>query len=188
MSSHQQNWKITETPFLGAAATESDAAAWFAVHTRARHEKVLAQRLREKGVTAFLPLVKSVHRWSDRKKTVELPVFSSYLFVNLAPTHENRLRVLMEDGILGFVGIRRQGIAIPDEQIDTIRMLVEQQLPYSSHPFLKIGQRVRVRNGALSGMEGILVSRSGENTLVISVDALQRSLGVRIEGYDVEPI
>lgn len=188
MSSHQQIWNESETPFLAVPATEPQEAVWFAVHTRARHEKVIAQRLREKGVATFLPLVKTVHRWSDRRKTVELPLFNSYLFVNLAPTHENRLRVLMEDGILGFVGVRRQGIAIPDEQIEAIRILIAQQLPYSSHPFLKIGQRVRVRSGALSGMEGILVSRSGEHTLVISVDALQRSLGVRIEGYDVEPV
>jgi transcription antitermination factor NusG len=61
-------------------------------------------------------------------------------------------------------------------------------LPWSSHPFLNIGQRVRIRSGALQGVEGILVSRSGENSLVISVEAIQRSMAVRIEGYDVEAV
>jgi hypothetical protein len=80
------------------------------------------------------------------------------------------------------------GIPIPDEQIDAVRMVVEEGLPLGSHPFLKIGQRVRVRNGALSGLEGILIARSGERTLVISLDAIQRSMHVRIEGYDLEPV
>jgi transcription antitermination factor NusG len=86
-----------------------------------------------------------------------------------------------------LVGGRGEGIAIPDEQIDAVQGLVEAQLPWSSHPFLKIGQRVRIRSGALDGLEGILVSRNGDRTLVISVDAIQRSLAVRVEGYEVEP-
>jgi transcription antitermination factor NusG len=87
-----------------------------------------------------------------------------------------------------LVGDRGEGAPIPDEQINTVRSLVEGQLPWSTHPFLKIGQRVRIRSGALDGLEGILVSRNGDRTLVISVDAIQRSLAVRVEGYEVEPI
>ena len=94
--------------------------------------------------------------------------------------------MLCVDGVFAFVGPRGEGTPIPDAQIDAVRTLVEGPLPWSSHPFLKIGQRVRIRNGALEGIEGILVSRSGESTLVISVDAIQRSMAVRIEGYDVE--
>jgi transcription antitermination factor NusG len=69
-----------------------------------------------------------------------------------------------------------------------VRNVVEGQMPWSCHPFLKIGQRVRIRSGALDGVEGILVSRNGDRTLVISVDAIQRSLAVRVEGYEVEPV
>jgi transcription antitermination factor NusG len=79
------------------------------------------------------------------------------------------------------------GIPIPEEQINAVRLIIEEGLPVCSHPFLKIGQRVRIRTGALNGVEGILVSRSGERTLVISLEGIQRSLQVRIEGYDVEP-
>jgi transcription antitermination factor NusG len=89
--------------------------------------------------------------------------------------------------VLGLVGSHGEGASIPDEQIDSVRTLVEGAVPWSSHPFLKIGQRVRIRSGALNGMEGILVSRNSGDTLVISVDALQRSLAVRVEGYDLEP-
>jgi transcription antitermination factor NusG len=103
------------------------------------------------------------------------------------PNRSERLRVLRVEGVFGLVGGRGEGIAIPDEQINAVQGLVEAQLPWSSHPFLKIGQRVRIRSGALDGLEGILVSRNGDRTLVISVDAIQRSLAVRVEGYEVEP-
>jgi transcription antitermination factor NusG len=86
------------------------------------------------------------------------------------------------------VGASGEGVAIPEEQIDAVRGLIEGPMPWSSHPFLKIGQRVRIRSGALDGLEGILVSRNGDRTLVISVDAIQRSLAVRVEGYEVEPV
>jgi transcription antitermination factor NusG len=158
------------------------------VQTRARHEKVIAQRLRDQGVTTFLPLVREVHGWSDRRKTVELPLFGCYVFARILPRNEDRLRVLVVDGVLRFVGPGGQGIPIPEEQIEAVRKLVEEQLPFCSYPFLKIGQRVRIRGGALDGVEGLLTARSGERTLVVSVDAIQRSLAVRIEGYDVEPV
>ena len=161
---------------------------WYAVQTRARHEKVVAHRLEEQGVTTYLPLVTEVHRWSDRKKTIELPLFSCYLFARLLPTNEDRLRVLTLDGVFQLVGGGRQGTPIPDEQISAVRALIEGELPVSVYPFLKIGQRVRIRSGALNGVEGILIARNGDRTLVVSVDAIQRSLAVRIEGYDIEPV
>ena len=75
---------------------------------------------------------------------------------------------------------------IPDEQIDSIQRLLSHKIACQAHPFLKVGQRVRVRGGALEGMEGILTCYNKDQSLVISIDAIQRSLAVRIEGYDVE--
>jgi len=169
--------------------TATDQAEhWYALQTRVHRERVVEQRLQERGVPTFLPMVTEVHRWSDRNKRVQLPLFSNYLFVKLAPSKVERLRVLCVDGVFSFVGPRGEGTPIPDTQIEAVRALVDGKLPWSSHPFLKIGQRVRIRSGALEGVEGILVSRSGESTLVISVDAIQRSMAVRIEGYDVEAV
>jgi transcription antitermination factor NusG len=165
-----------------------DSAAWYALHTRARHEKMVSERLAERGVTAFLPLVTEVRRWSDRKKTVTLPLFGCYVFAKFAPSREERLRALRVEGVLGLVGACGEGAPIPDAQIDAVRALVGGELPWSTHPYLEIGQRVRIRSGALDGVEGILVAREGDRTLVISVDALQRSLAVRVEGYEVEPL
>ncbi|MGO9125599.1 MAG: UpxY family transcription antiterminator [Terriglobales bacterium] len=187
MSTFNQSWDGVAAPVHGVEI-EAAVPNWYAVHTRARHEKVVAQRLQESGVMTFLPLVTEIRRWSDRKKSVEFPLFGCYVFVRLASTSEERLRVLRIDSVLNFVGIRGQGTPIPEQQIDAVRTLIDEQLPWSTHPFLKIGQRVRIRSGALNGLEGILVSRNGDRTLVLSVDAIQRSLAVRIEGYDVEPL
>ena len=84
--------------------------------------------------------------------------------------------------------LREWARLFPTEQIDAVRTLVKEQVPSRSHPFLKTGQRVRIRGGALEGLEGIFLSRQGERRLIISVDAMQRSLAIQVEGYDVEPI
>jgi len=170
-----------------APLVEAEAENWYGLQTRPRHEKIVAQRLEERGVKTFLPLVTEVHRWSDRKKSVEVPLFRCYVFAKFVPNRADRLRVLRVDGVFGLVGARGEGTPIPDGEIDSVRSVIEGPLPWSSHPFLKIGQRVRIRSGALDGLEGILVSCNGDRTLVISVDAIQRSLSVRVEGYEVEP-
>jgi transcriptional antiterminator NusG len=174
-------------PEITAPIVETECESWYALHTRPRHEKLVVQRLAERQVETFLPIVTETHRWSDRKKVVQLPLFSCYVFAKFIPNRVERLNVLRVGGVLGLVGSRGEGTPIPDPQVDAVRTLVEGGIPWSPYPFLKIGQRVRIRSGALDGMEGILVSRNGSDTLVISVDAIQRSLAVRVEGYQVEP-
>jgi len=161
---------------------------WYALHTRPRHEKLVVQRLGERGVETFLPITTEVHRWSDRKKSVQLPLFSCYVFAKFVPNRIERLNVLRVGGVLGLVGSGGEGTVIPGEQIDAVRSLVDGDLPWSPFPFLKIGQRVRIRGGALEGLEGILVSKNGNQTLVISIDAIMRSVSVEIDESDVEAV
>lgn len=172
---------------LGVApGATSDQESWYAVQTRARHERVVVQRFQEKGLPTFLPLYTELRKWSDRWKSVELPLFSCYVFVKIMATNEDRLRVLRTDSVFDFVGTPRQGTPIPDEQIDAVRTIVGERMNWETYPFLKIGQRVRIRSGSLAGVEGILVSRNGKRSVVVSVDAIQRSLAVRVEGYEIE--
>jgi len=182
MATTSSLWPVVNPVPVVAADSEN----WYALHTRPRHEKLVVQRLAERSVETFLPLISEVHRWSDRKKKVQLPLFSCYVFARFVPNRLERLQVLRVAGVLGLVGTRGEGTPIPDTQIDAVRALIDGAVPWTSHPFLKIGQRVRIRSGALDGLEGILVSRNGSDTLVISVDAIQRSLAVRVEGYQVE--
>ena len=159
---------------------------WYAIRTRSRHEKVVAERLGMQGIETFLPLVSRLHRWSDRRKQVQLPLFPGYAFVRVVPSLQEHSRVLRTFGVVNFVGTRWNDSAIPDEQIRDIRVLLDQNVPLSDHTFIKLGQRVRVRGGALDGVEGILCAHNEDRSLIITVEAVQRSISIRIEGYDVE--
>ena len=143
---------------------------------------------RTRASLLFLPLVTELHRWSDRRKLVQLPLFSCYTFLYMPLVPELWAKVLRVGGVLGFVGVRGQGVPIPEKQIESIRTLQGINAPYTLCPFLKVGQQVRVRGGVLDGIEGILVSRNGDRTLVISVEPIQRSLAVQIGDYQVEPV
>lgn len=170
------------------AALQVGSPLWFAVQTYPRHEKRIAGQLAMRGIDIYLPLLRRLHQWSDRRKQVELPLFPCYVFVRIAPSAERRVQVLQASGIIGFVGNGRQGTPIPDSQIEDIRTLLENKVALDPYPFLKIGQRVRIRGGSLEGIEGILVRRNGMRRLVISVDSLERSLSLCIEGLEVEGI
>lgn len=165
-----------------------DDRSWYAIHTRARHEKQIELRLRQAGVENFLPLVREVHRWSDRRKEVSLPLFPCYVFVRISPGPAQRLTILKIPGVLNFVGkTSGETPAIPEEEIERVRMVIQHEAPFFPCPFLREGQRVRIRGGVLDGLEGILSSHKGASAVVISVELIQRSLSVSIAGYDVEP-
>jgi transcription antitermination factor NusG len=161
---------------------------WYAIQTVAKHEKHVVTNLERQGIRTFLPLVNEIHQWSDRKKVVQLPLFSCYAFVNLPPVPEFQAKVMMTDGVLRFVGKRGEGTPIADTEIAGVRTLLSSTAKYVACPFLNIGQRVRVRGGSLDGIEGILIARNGSHTLVISVEPIQRSLAISINDYKVEPI
>lgn len=177
----------TQTAFDQAAPIQ-DQPQWYAIRTRSRHEKMVADQLEKMGVENFLPLAKKTRQWSDRVKEVELPLFSGYAFVRVVLSSPDRLRVLQTHGVAGFVGISCIGTAIPESQINDIRTLLASKVPFEEQPYLRVGQRVRVKGGALDGVEGILAAQNGDRSLVISLEPIQRSLSVRVQGYTVEPI
>src|SRR5208282_6930814 len=92
------SWELPQP----APPVEAGTEAWYGLHTQSRHEKIVAQRLEERGVTTFLPLVTEVRRWSDRKKSVQMPLFSCYVFAKIAPNRSERLQVLRVDGVFGW--------------------------------------------------------------------------------------
>jgi transcriptional antiterminator NusG len=170
----------------------SPAAPWYVVQTRYRFENKVASQLQSKGVEVFLPLLNETHRWSDRQKIISIPLFSGYVFVRLQPSAPWRTgpwhtRVLRTDGVMGFVQVHGDASPIPDRQIDDLRRLLTQKLPCALHAFLRVGQRVRIRGGCLDGLEGIL-AQSTQKTLVISLECIQRSVAVTLEGYELEPV
>jgi transcription antitermination factor NusG len=160
---------------------------WYAVRTRPRHEKKVATELCRRGITNYVPVLAESHRWSDRRRVIEVPIFPGYAFLKAALSPDAYVAVLCINGILHFVGSHHRGTPIPDKQIDDIRKLLDGRAPVTVYPFLKIGQKVVITGGALDGVEGFLLTIDGKNRLVISVDGIQRSLAITLEGYRVRP-
>jgi transcription antitermination factor NusG len=157
---------------------------WFAVNTRSNHEKRVAAQLRDRCVEAFLPLYHCRRKWKNGVHAeLDLPLFPSYLFVRT--TVLNRLRVLELPGVIGLAASNTRPTAIPDREIDALRMATT-TAHAQPHPFLNIGERVRITAGPLSGLEGILTRRKQELRVVISVELIMRSVAVEVSECDLE--
>jgi len=182
MSTAGQSWAQEGMPVAALGH-----AQWYALQTRPRHEKKVTAELERKGIPSYLPLLAQVHRWTDRSKIVRVPLFPGYAFVSTVLTPAVRLSVPQVWGVLAFVGPHKRAEAIPAGQIEAIRTLLACDVPFALHAFPKVGQRVRVRGGCLDGVEGTLVDCHGEKRLVISVETIERSLSISLQGYNVVP-
>jgi transcription antitermination factor NusG len=140
----------------------------------------------EKGYEEFLPVYQSRRRWSDRVKSVELPLFPGYVFCRL--NVEYRLPILTIPGVLHFVGLGRVPVPIDDAEVADLQTAVRCGLEVGPWPYLDVGQRVRLEAGPLAGLEGILVEQRKQHRIVVSVSLLQRSVAVEIEADWVTPL
>lgn len=171
-------------PGLGIGAIPQ--GAWYAACTRPNHEKRVALQLEERRIEAFLPTYQSIRRWKDRKKLLELPLFPSYIFVQLDA--QNRLDLLRLPGVLGLVTFRGLPAAVETKEIENLRHGLSNRTAVHPHPYLKQGRRVRVRCGAMAGVEGVFVRSRDRARVVLSISLLQRSIAVDIDEADVEPV
>lgn len=160
---------------------------WYTIQTRYRFERKVTAQLHGQGWETFLPQLTEIHRWSDRRKRLDAPLFPGYTFVRLDPTSLIQKEFLKTEGIIGLVTFAGEAAAVPNKQIDDLRQLLSQNAPCALHPFLKVGQKVRIRGGCLDGLEGIL-EETGHKNLVISIDSIQRAIAIRIEGYELQLI
>jgi transcription antitermination factor NusG len=177
-----------ETSFLPSPKLDSpDQPQWCAVQIRYRFEKQVAAQLRRKGCEIYLPLRTERRAWSDRQKSVTVPLFPGYAFVRISRSAAEWRCVRETAGLIGLVSFGKIVATIPPKQIEYLQVLLKENAPFSLHPFVKTGQRVRVRGGSLDGLEGIFL-RYDKEKLVVSVDAIQRSLAIEIRGYELELI
>ena len=165
---------------------DSQSAHWYAAHVRSRHEKQVARQLEERRVHCFLPVYRSVRRWKDRRKELDLVLFPGYVFVNL--DLKDRLRVLQVPSVVRFVSFHGQPAALPDGEIEALSNGLAKGIRAEPHPYLKVGSRVRVRYGPLAGMEGILVRRKEKFRVVLSIDLIQRSVAVEVDESEVQTL
>ncbi len=164
----------------------SDRYPWHAAYTRHQHEKSVAEGLSGRGMDVFLPVYDAVRNWHDRQKRLSLPLFPCYVFFRGDDTR--RMKVLSTPGVHSIVGFGGQPAVIDKSQIEAIRTAVESRLSIEPHPFLRHGDRIRVKFGPLAGVEGILTRKRGFTRLVLSADLLQKSVSVEVDAYCIERI
>ncbi len=160
---------------------------WFAVYTASRHEKKVAQHLTQRQIEHYLPLYRSDRKWSDGSRvTLDLPLFPGYLFVHIR--RGERVRVLAVPGVLAVVGgSGREPVPLPDEAVDALRSGLHLRRA-EPHALLAVGQRARIRSGALAGMEGIVVRQKNGLRVVLTLEYIQRSIAVEVAAEDLEPL
>ncbi|HEY7302945.1 MAG TPA: UpxY family transcription antiterminator [Bryobacteraceae bacterium] len=174
----------TETGTLGTPV--SGASDWHAIRVRPRWEKVVADALRGKQYEGFLPLYRKRSRWSDREKDIDLPLFPGYVFCRADLS--GRPPLITTPGVIGILRFGNAPAIISHQEIEAVRAVIQSGASAEPWPYLREGQRVRVHRGALAGVEGILIRTKGDWRVVLSVDALCRSVAVEIYREWVEPI
>ena len=163
-----------------------DNLRWYAIRTRSRHEKLVRDRLAAQGIEHLLPTVFRLSQWKDRKKEIEVPLFSGYCFARFS--WPDRLAVQAVSGVVSLVGGGQRPEPIPDAEIDAIKTLMASDLPYDAHPYLREGMTVEVKRGPLEGVQGILVRKAKRHRLVISIHLIQQAAAVEIDDADVAPV
>jgi transcription antitermination factor NusG len=159
---------------------------WFAVYTTCRHEKRVARHLEQRQIEHFLPIYRTQHKWKDGSRvTLDLPLFPGYVFVRVAV--DSRVRVLEVPGVVSMIGRASCPVPLPDLEVEVLRAGLD-PLRVEPHPLLTVGQRVRIRVGALAGIEGIVIRKKSGFRLVLTLDLLMQSIAIEVNGDDVEPV
>jgi transcription antitermination factor NusG len=167
------------------SCVEADGSFWYAVRTLPRHEKLVRDQLARRHIEHFLPTMKRLSQWTDRKKEVEVPLFAGYCFARLR--WEDRLPVLQAQGVMNFVGTAARAEPIPDEEIESLRKVLLNTSGFICHPYLKEGMIVEVVQGPLRGVKGRLIREAKYARLVLSITLIQRSLSIEIDAGSVAP-
>lgn len=177
--------KLDGDTFSVSQPTEEPALSpWYVSYTCPRHEKHVVELCQQRHISAFVPLYKSVRRWKDRKKQVDLPLFPGYVFVQITP--ENRVDLLRVPGVVSLVRFQGKPAPVSVAEIETIRRGLSSSSGLRPHPYLKAGRRVRIRSGPMAGIEGILVRRKERARVILSISLIQRSVAMEVDEADVE--
>jgi transcription elongation factor/antiterminator RfaH len=176
---------IPEEKYLEPLATGA-VRQWYAVYTLPQNEKSASAHLALRDIESYLPTYEMERKWRNRQRvTLQLPLFPSYLFVCISPSE--RARVLAAPGVVRIVGTRRESIPIADEIIEFLRsdLCLGRAEPYRE---LVVGERVRIRDGSMCGVEGTLVRKNNKLRFILSVEMIQRHVAIEIDASSLEPV
>ena len=170
----------------GHESSESEKdLRWFAITVKHQHERRVEDALSFQNFEALAPVYRAQHRWSDRVKEIDLPLFAGYLFCRFA--YLERARVLNTPGVRRIVGFRDAAAPVDDAEMASIQAMQRSGAPVRPWPYLKPGDRVRVERGPLRGLSGTLIREKDLFRLVIGVELLQRSIAAEVSPDMISP-
>ena len=174
---------VTDDSFFAVPAF--DEPRWYAVYTCANREKRVAEQFAQRSIEHFLPLYETVRQWKDRRMRAQLPLFPGYIFVN--HVLRKRLQLLSISGVVRLVGFNGIAAALPPREIETLRDGLRRPFRAEPHPYLTVGERVRILRGPFEGFSGILRRRRGQLRVVLSIELIKRSMAVEVGIEDIRP-
>ncbi len=159
---------------------DAEEAKWFAVYTKYKREKVIRTDLERQGIQAYLPIQKLTRVYASKRKVVEMPLISCYIFVKI--TKPEYLRVLQTEGVVTFVKIAKNLISIPEKEIEIMKQVVGEGIPVTAEPKgMHRGDEVEIIGGSLTGLKGTLVDNHGDKEVIIDLDNMGYSLRMTLD-------
>lgn len=171
----------------GERSESSQSKLWYAVYTVVRNEKAVNSLFLKKNIETFLPLREVVNQWKDRRKKVHIPLFPGYIFVRIFDNDSySILSILNTKGVVRILNSNGSFLAVPDQQIDSVKRLLEANVEYDPYRYLVEGKEVTLISGPLHGVSGKILERKGQKWLIVSIDIINRSVSVKVDPADVE--
>ncbi|MBW2650544.1 MAG: UpxY family transcription antiterminator [Deltaproteobacteria bacterium] len=165
---------------------------WYAVYTKSRFEDKVYAGLIQRSVETFLPKIEVWSRRKDRRKKIMIPMFSGYLFVEFPEyTNEGKLSILSTPGVVRMLDKpdSYEPLRIPDPQIDAIKRLLASDVEIQPYIYPKEGERAKITDGPFKDIEGVVIKADyRKHIFVVSIDLLQRSVAIKLEGFQIEKI
>ncbi len=160
---------------------------WYVVYTKSRSEKKINERLEKIGIETYLPLIKTLRQWSDRKKKVEIPLINSYIFVKANKL--NYTSILNTEGVINFIKFENKHASIPDNQINNLKILMQDSndITVSNNEFIK-GEKIKIEFGKFKGYNGEIKELKGKHKLIVYIQALNTSFSLEISVENVSKV
>lgn len=161
-------------------------AHWYALYTKPRHEKKVAETLANKSEEVFLPLLNTKRKLKDRIRLVDLPLFPSYVFCRFE--YKNRFSILESSGIIKIVNFNGKPAVVPDWQIESLKKILENPETLQLETYFRQGDMVEVISGPFIGLKGIVKQKKGQSRLMINIDGIMQSISVEIDPEVLEKV
>jgi transcription antitermination factor NusG len=175
---------LTPNDYNAAGANLADIPQWYVAYTYPRHEKAVADQVQLRAIETFLPTYAVKSQWKDRRVQLELPLFAGYVFTRM--TARERVKVLSVPSVIRILSYRGMPVPVSDAEIEIIRMCLRAGGKLEPHPYITVGDRVRVREGAFEGLEGIVVRKNNRCKLVVSIELIHQSVSLEVDPQQLE--